>query len=95
MRHIGRSLIYQLQWFCFEHEAKEFLVRFRFKNDGFPVETIIEKDFIRCKFCEAFGSKNETVVDVADVADEQVVVGKKLIEGDGPDLFTDGDNHQT
>ena len=88
-------MISQLQWFCFEHEAKKFLVRFSFKNDGFSVEAIIEKDFIWCKFCEAFVSKNETVVDVADVADEQVVVGKKLIEGDGPDLFTDGDNHQT
>ena len=48
-----------------------------------------------CEFCEAFVSKNEAVVDIADVADEPVVVGKKLIEGDGPDLFTDGDNHQT
>ena len=63
-------MTYQLQWFGFEHEAKEFLVRFRFENDGFSVESIVQKDFIRCEFHETFVSKDETVVDVADVADE-------------------------
>ena len=57
-------------WFHFKHEAKKFLVRFSFENDGFAVETIIKKDFIWCKCSEAFVTKDETVVDISDVADE-------------------------
>ena len=88
-------MIYQFQWFGFEHEAKKFLIRFSFENDGFSVETIIQEDFIWCKCSEAFVTKDETVVDISDVTDEKVVVGEKLIEGNGPNLFTDGDDHQT
>ena len=95
MRDVGRSRIDQLEWFGFKHEAKELLIWFSFKDDGFSIKTIIEEDFIWGKFDEAFVSKDETVVDIADVADEQVMVGKKLVEGNGPDLFTDGNHHQT
>ena len=95
LKDMRRSLIDQLQWFRFEHEAKKFLVRFSFKNDGFAIKPIVKQDFVWCEFSEAFLSEDETIVDVSDMADEQVVVGKKLMEGDGPNLFTDGDDHQT
>ena len=60
---------------------------------GFPIETIVEQDFIWCKVSEAFVPKDETVVDVANVTDKQVVVGKELTKGGGPDFFTDRDHH--
>jgi hypothetical protein len=39
-------------------------------------------------------SKDESIVNVADVSDEQVVIGQNLFEIHWPNLFTDGDNHQ-
>ena len=46
------------------------MVRFSFKNDRFAIESIVQEDFIWCKCSEAFVSEDETVVDVADMADE-------------------------
>ena len=96
MGYIGRSLVDQLKWFCFKHEAEEFLIWFGFKDDGFSIEPIVKKDFVWSKVSEAFVPEDETVVDVTDrdVSDKQVVVGKELMEGDGPDLFADGNHHQ-
>ena len=85
MRDIGRSLIDQLEWFGFQHEAKEFLVWFSFKNDGFAIETIIEEYFIGSKISKLSVTKNQAVVNVADMSDEEVMVGEKLVESDGPD----------
>ena len=94
MRDVGWSLIYQLQGFCFEHKPKEFLVRFSLEDDGFAIEAIVKKNFIWCKVCEAFVSKYQTIVNIADVSDEQMMVGEGLAKGTGPNLFTDGNDHK-
>ena len=85
--NVGWPLINQLERFCFKHEAKKFLVWFCLEDDGFSVESIIKKNFIWSKVSEAFVSKDEAIVDVADVTDEQMVVGKELMECNGPDLL--------
>jgi hypothetical protein len=56
------------------------LIRFGFKNDGLSIEAVIKKDFIRWKILETRVSKDETVVNVSDVSDEQVVIGQDLLE---------------
>ena len=93
MGYVGRSLVYQFQRFCLEHESKELLIRFRFKDDGFAIETIIKENFIGCKVKKTFVTKDQAIVDIPDVADEEGMVGKDLMEVDGPDLFADGDDH--
>ena len=95
MGNIGQSLIDQLKWFGFKHEAKKFLIWFGFKDDRFSIESIVKKNFVWSKVSEAFVSEDETVVDVTDVSDKQVVVGKELMKGGGPDLFADGNHRQT
>ena len=89
------SLIDQFQWLCFEHEAKEFLVWFRFEDDEVSIESIIQKDLVWRKRGEAFVSEDKTIVNISDMLDEQVMIGKKLVEGIMPDLFTDGYHHET
>ena len=74
MRDVGWSLIDQLQRFGFEHKTKKFLVRFSLENDGFAVEAIVEKNFIGCQFCEAFVTEDQTIVNISDVSNEQMVV---------------------
>ena len=39
-------------------------------------------------------AKNQPVVGIPDVTYEQVVVGQRFVETDGPNLFIDGDNHE-
>ena len=95
MRDIGGTLIDQLERFCFKHEAEEFLIWFCFKNDGFSVKAIVQEHFIGSEISESPITKHQSVVDVSNVSNEEVMVGKELVKGDGPDLFTDGDNHQT
>ena len=87
-------LIDQLKWFGFKHEAKEFLIWFGFEDDGFSIESVVKEDFIWCQCSEAFVSKYETIVNVTDVSNEQMMVGEKLMEGNGLNLFTDGDYHK-
>ena len=71
MGNVGRSLVNQLQWFHFQHEAKKFLVGFCLKDDWFSVYKPSSKEyFIWWKVFEACIPKDETVVHVADVADE-------------------------
>ena len=94
MRDIGRSLINQLQRFRFEHKTKKFLVRFCLENDGFSVEAFVQEDFIWCKCSEALVTEDETVVDRSDVSNEQMMIGEELVEGTGPNLFTDGNDHK-
>jgi hypothetical protein len=57
---------------------------------GFPWK----KDFIGWKLLEARVAKDESVVHIADVFDEEMMVGKELVEVDGPNLSTDGNNHE-
>ena len=94
MRDIGWSLINQLQGFCFEHKAKKFLVRFCLENDGFSVEAFVQEDFIWCKCSEALVTKDQTIVNISDVSNEQMMIGEDLVEGTGPNLFTDGNDHK-
>jgi len=78
-----------------QDKAEKFLIGFSFKNDGLSIETFTKQNFIWWKVLEAGIAKDESVVDVSDMFDEQIVVGQHLFEIDGPNLFTDGDNHQT
>ena len=94
MGDVGRTLIDQLQWFCLQRETEEFLIRFGFEDDGFPVETFIKQHFIWWEASKARIPKHEAVVHISDVANEQVVIGKDLFEVDGPNLFANGDNHE-
>jgi hypothetical protein len=94
LRDIGWTLIDQLQRLGFEHKPQKFLVRFSLENDGFSVEAIVEKNFVGCQFCEAFVTKDQTIVNIADVSNEQMMIRENLVEGTGPNLFTDGNDHQ-
>ena len=93
MRDIGWSLIDQLERFGFEHKPQKFLVRFSLENDGFSVEAIVEKNFVGCQFCEAFVTEDQTIVNISDVSNEQMVVRQELAKGVGPNLLTDGNDH--
>ena len=95
LRDVGWSAIDQLERFCFQHEAEKFLIGFSFKNDGFPIEAFSAQDFIWWKIFGAGITKDESIVNVANVFDKQIMIGQHLFEIDGPNLFTDGDNHQT
>ena len=44
---------------------------------------------------ETFVSEDQSVVDIPNVTDEQVVVSQGLFEIHGLNLFTDGNYHQT
>ena len=81
MRDIGWSLINQLQGFCFEHKPKKFLVRFCLEDDGFSVEAVVQENFIWCKFSEAFVTKDQTIVNISDVSNEQMMIGEDLPRG--------------
>ena len=94
MRDIGQSLVDQLQRFCFKHEAKKFLVRFRLENDGFSVQSFVQEDFIWCKCSEALVTKYGTIVSISDVSNEQKMIGEELVESAGPNLFTDRYYHK-
>ena len=72
---VYRTLINQFQWFCFQHEAKKFLFWFCFKDDGFSVEPVIKQHFVWWEMHEAGVPKDQTVVHVANVANEEVVIG--------------------
>ena len=91
---IGWSLINQLQRFCFEHEPKKFLVSLCLEDDGFSIEAVVEENFIGYQFCEALVTEDQTIVNISDVSNEQMVVWKNLAEGTGPNLLTDGNDHE-
>ena len=77
-----RTLTDQLQWFCLQHETEEFLIRFGFEDDGFSVEIFIKQHFIWWEASKARIPKHEAVVHISDAANEQVVIGKDLLEVD-------------
>ena len=91
---VGWSLINQLQGFGFEHKPKKFLVRFCLEDNGFPVEAVVQENFIWRKFSEAFVTKNQTIVNISDVSNEQMMIGEDLAKGTGPNLLTDGNDHE-
>ena len=79
-------------WFR-AYKPKKFLIRFSLEDDGFSVESIVEKNFIGCQLCEAFVTKDQTIVNIPDVSNEQMMVRQDLAKGIGPNLLTDGDDH--
>ena len=87
----------EFKWLRFQHEAQEFLVRFRFENNGTTIKPFTQQDFIGMKLLKASVSKDQPAVDIPDMANEQVVIGQSLFEIDGPNLFTvtNGHNHET
>ena len=94
MGNIGWTKINEFKGIGFKHETKEFLVRFSFQDNGFPIEAIVQQDFIRWQSVDTGVTKNEPIVHVADVTNEEMVILKNGFEVRGPDLFTDGDHHQ-
>ena len=87
MRDVGWTLIDHFQRLGFDHESQKFLVRFSLQNDGFSIKTIVKKDFIRRHFCKAFVTKDQTIVNITDVPNEQMVVGYDVAKGSGPNLL--------
>ena len=87
-------MVDEFQRLGFKHETKKLLVRFHFQDDGLSIEAFLKKDFIGWKLLEARVAKDESVVHIADVFDEEMMVGKELVEVDGPNLSTDGNNHE-
>ena len=94
MGDVGWACVDEFQGFCFEHEAEEFLVWFGFKDDGLAIETFVQKDLIWREMLKPRVSKDESIVNISDVFDEEVMVGKDLFEVDGPDLLTDRNDHE-
>ena len=78
---VGGSIVNQLKRSCFEHETKEFLVGFGFKGDRLSIETFVQKDFIWRQVLKARVTKDESIVHVADVFDEKMMIGKELFSG--------------
>ena len=95
MRHIGGTRVDEFERVCFKHEAQELLVRFGFKHNWLSIQAIIEEDFIWWEITKATISKNQAVVHIPDVSDEEVVVCENLLEVNGPDLLAHGHDHET
>lgn len=70
------------------------MVRLGFKDNGFSIETVVQKDFIWWQSVDVGVAKNETTVHVADVTDKQVMVVENGFEVCGPNLFADGDHQE-
>ena len=49
------------------------MVRFSFEDDWLSVETFVQEDFV-WEVLEASIAKNESIVNIADVFDEKVMV---------------------
>ena len=54
----------------------------------------MRRNFIRCHFCKAFVTKDQTIVNITDVPNEQMVVGYDVAKGVGPNLLADGNHHE-
>ena len=62
MGNIGWTELDEFERIGFKHETKEFLVRFSFKDNGFPIEAVVQEDFIRWQGLDVRVAKNETIV---------------------------------
>ena len=92
MRNIGRTKVDEFKRIGFKHETKEFLVRLSVQDYGFAIEAIVQQDFIWWQVTEARVSQDETIVNIANVANGKMVILKDGFEIGCPDLFTDGYN---
>ena len=95
MGHIGGTTVDEFERICFKHTSPEFLARFCFKHTRLSVEAFIKENFIWWKITQASIAKDQAVVHIWDVPDEEVVVRENLFEIDGPDLLGNGHHHQT
>ena len=82
MGDIGGTKIDEFERIGFKHETEEFLVRFSLEHNWFAIEAIIKEDFIWWQVAETSITQNETVVNVADVSNEKVVILKDGLEVD-------------
>ena len=89
MRDIGWTNIDQFQGIGFKHEPQEFLVRLGFKDNGFSIETVVQKDFIWRQHVDLRVAQDKAIVHIADVADKKVMVVEDGSEAIGPNLFTE------
>ena len=87
-------MVDEFQRFGFEHEAKELLIGLSFKDDWCSIEAFVQKDLIGWKLLKTSIAKDKLIVNVADMFNEGVMVWQDLFEVDGPNLFTDGHNHE-
>ena len=78
--HIGGTTVNEFEGICFQHKSQEILVRFCFEHNWFSVEAFIKDNFIRGKITKATVCKDQTVVHVANVSDEEVVVCENFLE---------------
>ena len=84
MGHIGGATVDEFERICFEHEAQELLVRLGFKHNWLAIEAIIEEDVKWWEITKVMVAKNQAVVHIPDVADEEVMVCETLFEINGP-----------
>ena len=82
MGDIGGTKIDKFERIGFKHETEEFLIRFSLEHNGFAIEAIIKEDFIWGQVAETSIAQDETVVNVADVSNEKVVILKDGLEVD-------------
>ena len=94
MGNIGWTDADQFQRIGFKHEPQEFLVRLGFKDNGFSIETVVQRDFIRRQRVNLRIAQDKAIVHITDVADKEVMVVEDGFEAVGPDLFTDGYHHE-
>ena len=77
MGDIGRTKIDEFERIVvssFKHETEELLVRFSLGHSWLAIEAFIEEDFVWWQVTETSVAQNQTVVDIADVSNEQVVI---------------------
>jgi hypothetical protein len=74
LRNVGGSVVDEFQRFGFEHEAKELLIGFSFKDNWFSINACVQKDFVGWELLKTSIAKNESVVNVADMFNEGVMV---------------------
>ena len=77
MRNVGWATVDQFEWLGFKHEAREFLVWFRIQHNWTTIETIIQEDLVRMQLLKTFVSEDQSIVDIPNVTDEQVVIAVK------------------
>ena len=80
MRNVGWATVDQFEWLGFKHEAQEFLVWFRFQHNWTTIETIIPEDLVRMQLLKTFVSEDQSIVEITNVTDEQVVIARGLLK---------------
>ena len=61
---------------CFKHETQELLVRLSLQNNGFAIKAIVQQDLIWREVLDLRVTQDKAIVDVANMANKQMVIGK-------------------